>query len=213
VDGAESRTTLWRMWAENPSEAFQSSHPLPSLWAVPRIGATELKANRVMHDKATGPNRRLRFALGSPVWFGYDFCAPPASSAAVGEARQCISQDKMRHSDNRRVVHLLLVVLAAIALLLILQTSRREGRSSSLHIQWWRSPGTWNLGWNQFVTFSADGARIGGGRYLGLGPVMITFSTLTSAPPHFVGSDGGANGSQPIRSETNQTSPAAGSGG
>ena len=121
------------------------------------------------------------------------------------------NRDAMRHFDNRRVMYWLLVVVAVAALLLILQSSRREGRSPSMHVQW-RSPGTWNFGWKQWVAFSPDGAVVGGERSLGLGPVMITYSRLTSTPPHFVQPNGAANGSQPIRSETNSTSAAAGSG-
>lgn len=37
---------------------------------------------------APAPNRRPRFPLGGLVWFEYVFCAPPASTAAVGEARR-----------------------------------------------------------------------------------------------------------------------------
>ena len=45
MDPPEARTTLRAMRAENPSEAFQSAHPLPSLWTVFGIGAMELTAN------------------------------------------------------------------------------------------------------------------------------------------------------------------------
>lgn len=39
-------------------------------------------------NKAPPPNRRPRFPLGVPVQFDYLFCAPPSSSAAVGEAQR-----------------------------------------------------------------------------------------------------------------------------
>jgi hypothetical protein len=39
-------------------------------------------------NNAPAPNRRPRFPFGSLVEFEYVFCAPPASSAAVGEARR-----------------------------------------------------------------------------------------------------------------------------
>ena len=77
-----------------------------------------------------------------------------------------------------------------------------------MHVQW-RSLGTWDLGWKQSVAFSPDGARVVEGRSLSLGPVNFT---LTSALPQIVQPNGPANGSQPIRSETNRTSPTAGSG-
>lgn len=37
---------------------------------------------------APPPNRRLRFPIGTSARFDYLFCAPPASPAAVGEARR-----------------------------------------------------------------------------------------------------------------------------
>ena len=114
----------------------------------------------------------------------------------------------MRQSDNRRVVYCLLIVIAVAAVLLILQASRRGGRSSSMHVQW-RSLGAWDLGWKQAVFFSPDGARVGEARWLGLGPVMITYFTPTSAPPQIVRPNRAVNASQPIRSETNSTSSAA----
>jgi len=40
------------------------------------------------HNKAPAPNRRPRFPLGLLRGFLYRFSAPPASSAAVGEARR-----------------------------------------------------------------------------------------------------------------------------
>ena len=36
-------------------------------------------------NKAPPPNRRPPFPLGGHAKFGYSFCAPPASPAAVGE--------------------------------------------------------------------------------------------------------------------------------
>jgi len=39
-------------------------------------------------NKAPAPNRRERFPLGGLRGFGYLFSAPPASPAAVGEARR-----------------------------------------------------------------------------------------------------------------------------
>jgi hypothetical protein len=39
-------------------------------------------------NKAPAPNRRPRFPLGVFCGFGYPICAPPASQAAVGEARR-----------------------------------------------------------------------------------------------------------------------------
>jgi len=39
-------------------------------------------------NKAPAPNRRPRFPLGGMWDFGYLICAPPASQAAVGEARR-----------------------------------------------------------------------------------------------------------------------------
>jgi len=39
-------------------------------------------------NKVPAPNRRPRFPLGSFIEFEYFFRAPPASSAAVGEARR-----------------------------------------------------------------------------------------------------------------------------
>ncbi len=43
-------------------------------------------------NKAPAPNRRLRFPLGSLGDFEYPPCAPPASPAAVGEARRWARQ-------------------------------------------------------------------------------------------------------------------------
>jgi hypothetical protein len=42
-------------------------------------------------NQAPAPNRRPPFALGSLAWFGYHSCAPPAFSAAVGEARRSVT--------------------------------------------------------------------------------------------------------------------------
>jgi hypothetical protein len=39
-------------------------------------------------NKAAPPNRRPRFAFAALLPFNYCFCAPPASPAAVGEARR-----------------------------------------------------------------------------------------------------------------------------
>jgi len=39
-------------------------------------------------NKAPPPNRRPHFPLGIAGEFGYPVCAPPASPAAVGEARR-----------------------------------------------------------------------------------------------------------------------------
>jgi hypothetical protein len=39
-------------------------------------------------NKAPSPNRRPRFPLGGLGEFEYHVCAPPASLAAVGEARR-----------------------------------------------------------------------------------------------------------------------------
>jgi hypothetical protein len=39
-------------------------------------------------NKAPAPNRRPRFPLGAPAPLVYHLCAPPASPAAVGEARR-----------------------------------------------------------------------------------------------------------------------------
>jgi len=39
-------------------------------------------------NKAPAPNRRPRFSLGGHGEFDYHVRAPPASSAAVGEARR-----------------------------------------------------------------------------------------------------------------------------
>lgn len=39
-------------------------------------------------NNAPSPNRRPRFPLGALGLFVYHFCAPPASPAAVGEARR-----------------------------------------------------------------------------------------------------------------------------
>ena len=44
--------------------------------------------NRPASNQAPAPNRRPRFPLGVPDEFVYHFCAPPASSAAVGEAQR-----------------------------------------------------------------------------------------------------------------------------
>ena len=41
-----------------------------------------------MRNKAPAPNRRPRFPLGGSEEFGYYICAPPSSSAAVGEAQR-----------------------------------------------------------------------------------------------------------------------------
>ena len=38
-------------------------------------------------NQAPAPNRRPRFPFGASEEFAYHFCAPPSSSAAVGEAR------------------------------------------------------------------------------------------------------------------------------
>jgi hypothetical protein len=45
-----------------------------------------------MPNKAPTPNRRLRFPLGALRESLYTFSAPPASSAAVGEARRWAEQ-------------------------------------------------------------------------------------------------------------------------
>jgi hypothetical protein len=39
-------------------------------------------------NKAPAPNRRPRFPFAALFPFGYPFCAPPASPAAVGEAQR-----------------------------------------------------------------------------------------------------------------------------
>jgi hypothetical protein len=39
-------------------------------------------------NEAPAPNRRPRFPLGCSGEFEYNFCTPPSSSAAVGEARR-----------------------------------------------------------------------------------------------------------------------------
>jgi hypothetical protein len=39
-------------------------------------------------NKVPAPNRRPRFPLGALAGFVYLFCAPLASTAAVGEARR-----------------------------------------------------------------------------------------------------------------------------
>ena len=39
-------------------------------------------------NKAPAPNRRPRFPFAALGSFDYHFCAPPASSAAVGEAQR-----------------------------------------------------------------------------------------------------------------------------
>ena len=41
-----------------------------------------------MANKAPAPNHRPRFPLGTLGAFDYLFCAPPASSAAVGETQR-----------------------------------------------------------------------------------------------------------------------------
>jgi hypothetical protein len=43
-------------------------------------------------NKAPAPNRRPRFLLGGSGCFDYSFCAPPASPAAVGEARRWLGR-------------------------------------------------------------------------------------------------------------------------
>jgi hypothetical protein len=43
---------------------------------------------RGSYNYAPAPNRRLRFSLGAQCAFLYRFSAPPASSAAVGEAHR-----------------------------------------------------------------------------------------------------------------------------
>ena len=43
---------------------------------------------RPWSNEAPAPNRRPRFPLGGLVQFEYVVCAPPISSAAVGEAQR-----------------------------------------------------------------------------------------------------------------------------
>lgn len=43
-----------------------------------------------MANQAPAPNRRPRFPLGALPPFVYSFCAPPTSSAAVGEAQRSV---------------------------------------------------------------------------------------------------------------------------
>ena len=45
-----------------------------------------------MANRAPAPNRRGRFPLGAPGGFACLFCAPPRSSAAVGEARRLVCE-------------------------------------------------------------------------------------------------------------------------
>ena len=68
--------------------------PEPSAWALACFGLglaacyfvrTHIKP---MPNKAPAPNRRPRFPLGARLPFGFPFCAPRASPAAVGEAQR-----------------------------------------------------------------------------------------------------------------------------
>jgi SmpA / OmlA family len=48
-------------------------------------------------NQAPAPNRRPRFPLGGLGLFGYSVCAPPVSSAAVGEAQRWATSHFMKN--------------------------------------------------------------------------------------------------------------------
>ena len=64
-----------------------------------------------MPNKAPAPNRRPRFPLGAWLELDYTFCAPPSSSAVVGEAPRWPHYTTMKNT---------LTMLIAIGSLIVL---------------------------------------------------------------------------------------------
>jgi len=83
------RSGFWRRFPK-ASAWISERLPITAHWREwrPEIELPRVLIEQGAHNQAPAPNHRPRFPLGGTVSFVYLFCAPPASPAAVGEARR-----------------------------------------------------------------------------------------------------------------------------